>query len=164
MNQKGICTKSAAPIQRTVALQQRWGFPTPETPIIRLHDLRGCYEQINAELMELAEIIDDFTEMTTEELITEVSDVAIDLLEYVQQMIVRTGMVQKVEEDSYKIYLNNCTKVCDSYKEAVETQEMYDDAGIETYIDYVQQFNLYVVKNCETSHVVKPKGFVPVQL
>ena len=72
--------------------------------------------------------------------------------------------VDRIEEDAYKIYLNNCTKICKTYDHALETQEMYDELGIETIIDYNPMFNHYIVKNSETKHVVKPKGFVPVQL
>jgi hypothetical protein len=60
--------------------------------------------------------------------------------------------------------LNNCTKTCKTLGEAIETVDMYEEQGVDTYVDWVADYNHYVVKDVKTNHVCKPKGFVPVKL
>ena len=165
-DRKGICSRSVSPIRRTKALQQYWGFHTPETPMMHPEEMRGCVTQIKNELEELEELIAvvESVEHATEHHSKELSDVCIDLLEYVQQLAVRSGISNRIEEDSHKIYLNNCTKTCKTLGEAIETVDMYEEQGVDTYVDWVADYNHYVVKDVKTNHVKKPKGFVPVKL
>lgn len=146
------------PLERTKHLQEHWGFETPSEPDIRIETLKASLSQISEELVELDEIIDEFDGMTDGEKIREVSDVAIDLMEYVQQMIVRCGLVDRYVVDSHKIYENNLTKICTTKLEAGITAEHYGECYVEAVGDH------WVVKRMTDHKVMKPLGFVPVEL
>ena len=92
MDNKGICAKSAAPIQRTKALQEYWNFHIPAHPTIDLDDLRGCKKQLSNEIEEIDEITEriDTNGCVDQKDYDDLADFCIDMLEYVQQLIVRS--------------------------------------------------------------------------
>lgn len=166
--QKGMCVKTSTSMQRTESLQKHWNNPVPDEPIISLDRLKGCYSQLLAEVHELNDIINSMearglSQSNQKEDIDEVSDNILDIIEYSQQLAVNCGITDKVEKDSYLIYENNWTKVCETEELAKETQMMYLKDGLDTYIDKNKN-GFYVVKCVNTGHVKKPVGFEKVVL
>lgn len=160
------CTKTATPLTKTKHLQEVWNFKIPEEPVINLQDLKGCHAQLKDELEELQELIQNIESnryIYTQEDIDELSDVCIDIIEYCQQLIVRSGLSERYTKDSHAIYENNLTKTCETQKEAEETLSMYLRDGIVCYADK-NKWGQWVIKDSETDHVKKPVGFVPVKL
>lgn len=157
-----LSTRST-PIERTEHLQRVWGFGVPkEGGIATQEDIVKSYEMIAEELEEMKELIDNFGHYSFSEMDDELSDVIVDMMEYLQQLAVRTGVASRYARDSYAIYCNNLTKVCLTLKEAEETLNKYLDQGVTCYAEPVGSH--WVVKRSADHKVMKPAGFVPVTL
>lgn len=161
------CTKHCSPLTRTQHLQKVFDNPVPDKIDITADKLNNCYSQIEEELDELSQIIADLyfgkLDKDSKELVDEVSDVANDLIEYIQQMVIQCGLKEKVERDSYAIYENNLTKVCKTEEDARKTLEMYLEKGVEC--EATKNFEGdYVVKRVSDGKVMKPWDFKSVEL
>lgn len=161
-----LCTESASPIKRTESLQKRWLTVIPQEPTIDVDRLSGGIEQIKDELEELVELRDKVASqggVAKEEDIIEMSDTLVDLLEYIQQEAVKSGIADRIEADAYKIYLNNWTKVCNTTEEMVKTVDMYKEKGIEVVVN-MSGAGYFVVRDAITGHVKKPYNYKKVEL
>ena len=161
------CSKIVPAIERTKHLQEVWCNDVPDTPNVTLGKLLNSHHQIEEELSELTDIIGEITNLEytedSDRCIEKVSDVAVDLIEYINQMLVNCGLVDRFNTDSYKIYENNLTKTCDTFEDAVKTVAMYQEKGVECFIDS-HPLGWYVVKRLSDNKVMKPWDFVSVEL
>lgn len=147
-------------------LQERWGS-LKDKPELTLEELEKTLSQTTEELSELEGIITSVKKngKVSEGDIKDFRDLVVDMMFYLMQPIVCSGLTEQFKNDFYKIYLNNATKICKSFGEATETVSYYKDTqGIDCYISYVEDFSHYVVKRLEDHKVMKPLSFVPVEL
>lgn len=157
--------ENMTPIQRTRLLQQMYGNNIPDEPFVDINVVKGCFKQIVDEVDEIQrDVIDMYYEGASQEVLTKnTRDVIVDVIEFLQQLAVLTGVDKYIEQDSFKIFENNKTKVIGTEELAMETVQMYRDKGEVVVAQYVEEFDHYVVKD-ETGKVKKPKGFVSVEL
>jgi hypothetical protein len=112
-------------------------------------------------------IIEEVDEITDGLAVNDATDVLDGLID---SYVTLAGLQQKlqnlgidVNEAMKRIADNNLSKFCDTIQLAKETQLHYIDKGVETFIEYNQIYDKYVVKNTAMK-VMKPVGFKSVDL
>lgn len=99
---------------------------------------------------------------------TEVADAVCDIRvvsDWLQELLYQAGF--DMESAMEAVAENNMSKLFKSYSEALETKEYYEDEkNLSVFIEskFYKGRDWYVVKNAETSKILKPKGFVSVDL
>ena len=146
-------------------LQERWGS-IKDKPELTLEELEKTLSQSSEELTELSEVIESVKEkgFVSEKDMRDFRDLVADMMFYLLQPLICSGLTDKFKNDFYKIYLNNATKVCDTLESANSTVNHYRDLGTNCYVQYIKAFDHYVVKRCLDDKVMKPLGFKSVEL
>ncbi len=99
---------------------------------------------------------------------TEVADAVCDIRvvsDWLQELLYQAGF--DMESAMEAVADNNMSKLFKSYSEALETKEYYEDEkNLSVFIEskFYKGRDYYVVKNAETGKILKPKGFVSVDL
>ncbi len=99
---------------------------------------------------------------------TEVADAVCDIRvvsDWLQELLYQAGF--DMESAMEAVAENNMSKLFKSYSEALETKEYYEDEkNLSVFIEskFYKGRDYYVVKNAETGKILKPKGFVSVDL
>lgn len=166
--QTGMCNEDSSSIKRTKSLQTLWNNKIPDSPVIDTKLLRGQLDQLERELSELREIVDELEfsgleQSSQRKHLEDLLDVCIDLNEYNNQIAVTAGLAEVYDRNSYLIYVNNYSKVCDTEQEADETIMEYLKKGIDCRKE-LNRYNQWVVKDNFNNHVKKPVGFKSVVL
>ena len=119
-------------------------------------------QQISLIKEELDETLDAYINEDNKEVLDGCLDILVTAIGLYQMLNVR-GMAVGVAFD--KVCRNNDSKLIPAkdFHLVQETRNMYAEQGIETVSDYDSAFNYFVVKNM-SGKVLKPKGFVPVDL
>jgi len=99
---------------------------------------------------------------------TEVADAVCDIRvvsDWLQELLYQAGF--DMESAMEAIAENNMSKLFKTYSEALETKEYYEEEkNLSVYIEskFYKGKDWFVVKNAETGKILKPKGFVSVDL
>ena len=148
------------------SLQERWGS-VKDKPELTLEELEKTLSQLTDEATEWQDIIDNIKSnngIITEKDLKDFRDVAVDLSFFIMQSVVRAGLTEKYQKDFYDIFLNNSEKVCKTLIEANETQQHYIEQGVSCYVEYVEAWDHYVIKDVKEGKIRKPLGFKSVEL
>jgi len=99
---------------------------------------------------------------------TEVADAVCDIRvvsDWLQELLYQAGF--DMESAMEAVAENNMSKLFKTYSEALETKEYYEEEkNLSVYIEskFYKGKDWFVVKNAETGKILKPKGFVSVDL
>lgn len=99
---------------------------------------------------------------------TEVADAVCDIRvvsDWLQELLYQAGF--DMESAMEAVAENNMSKLFKTYSEALETKEYYEEEkNLAVYIEskFYKGKDYFVVKNAETGKILKPKGFVSVDL
>lgn len=99
---------------------------------------------------------------------TEVADAVCDIRvvsDWLQELLYQAGF--DMESAMEAVAENNMSKLFKTYSEALETKEYYEEEkNLSVYIEskFYKGKDYFVVKNAETGKILKPKGFVSVDL
>jgi NTP pyrophosphatase (non-canonical NTP hydrolase) len=139
----------------------------PDTPTITVKTLNNSYSKINEELGELADAITAIysgeIKADSQEAVKEVLDVAVDLVAYINEMVVNCGLADLYEEADYKVYLNNATKICKDEEEARKTLDMYYKKGV-VCDAYKHPDGHFIIKRCSDGKIMKGINYKSVEL
>lgn len=109
--------------------------------------------------LEEAVVVEDWTEV-----LDAVADIRV-VTDWLQELLYQAGF--DVESAMEAVAANNMSKMFKSYSEALETKEYYEEEkNLSVYIEskFYKGKDWFVVKNAETGKILKPKGFVSVDL
>jgi len=98
------------------------------------------------------------------EVLDAVADIRV-VTDWLQELLYQAGF--DVESAMQQVAENNLSKLFKTYSEALATKEFYEEEkGLSVYVEskFYQGKDWFVVKNAETSKILKPKNFVPVDL
>ena len=159
---KGQCSKVASMIQQVKHLQQVFNNPAPTefTSAVTVHE--EAYNQIAEELQEFdRDIITALVKRdgTAEE---HTRDWVVDMMFYLLQYANKVGVIDNIEQDFYKIYMNNITK-CTDHDNAVQTCVTYNSEGIDCYVDQ-NRFGDWLIRRKSDGKILKPIGYQSVEL
>ena len=109
--------------------------------------------------LEEAVVVEDWTEV-----LDAVADIRV-VTDWLQELLYQAGF--DVESAMEAVADNNMSKMFKSYSEALETKEYYEEEkNLSVFIEskFYKGKDWFVVKNAETGKILKPKGFVSVDL
>lgn len=116
----------------------------------------------------IAEECKELEEAVTVEDWTEVADAVCDIRvvsDWLQELLYQAGF--DIESAMEAVAENNMNKLFKTYSEALETKEHYEEEkNLSVYIEskFYKGKDWFVVKNAETGKILKPLGFVSVDL
>ena len=140
-------------------LQNLWGT-LPKNPRMNAQELYGTYNQITEELTEWVEAVEHLEKHgDTQESRDMLSDVIVDLVFYILQSGVRSGLTQDIEHRFHTVFQNNVNKLTD-----IQTaQETVKRLAKETQMTYsVREGGLkdsWLVIRDTDGKIMKPNGW-----
>lgn len=143
-------------------LQRKWGT-LPSDPQMNSTEIQGTLHQIEEELEEWQEVVDHMKQHgRTQESQDMLSDVIVDLIYYILQSGVRSGLQEDIKKRFYSVYHNNIAKVTD-VENAEESVRAYVEAeGVSHSIREAGIKGTFLVIRDHDNKIRKPIGFVEI--
>lgn len=121
---------------------------------------------LDSQMEFIKEEVNEFIKGHNEKDLIETCDGIVDTL------VTVFGYMQKLEavygidwsKITEAVALNNLSKYPESEEIAIETVEYYSKQGVDTYYEYNEVYNRFVIKDKKTNKVKKPLGFTSVDL
>jgi len=160
---KGECTKSANWTSKVKHLQEVFNNNAPKSFDDSTDKHIACYLQIEEELKEFhRDILPKLMMEDTDNAEKETRDWIVDMTFFLLQYANKVGVIDKLDEDFHKIYLNNITKQT-SFAVAAQSAAKYKDEGTDCYIES-NIYNSFVVKRHSDGKVLKCIDYKKVEL
>ncbi len=159
---KSTCSKASSVFQQVKHLQEVFNNPAPTEFVNDITVHESAFRQIEEELEEFdRDILTALIKRdgsAEDETVDWINDMIFFLLQYANKV----GVLDRLPNDFYTIYLNNITKASDedSVKQA---QTMYALQNIDCYVEQ-NRFGDWLVKRKDDGKVMKPIGYEKVVL
>lgn len=143
-------------------LQSRWGT-LPKNPKMNAAEMLGTHHQIQEELEEWVEAVEYLQKHgQCEEAEDMLADVAVDLVYYILQSVVRAGLTEKTEHRFHSVFHNNLNKVTD-IENARESVKYYQKKDQESHsIRESGMKDRWLIIRTKDGKIRKPLGYVEV--
>ena len=119
-------------------------------------------DQFKVVVEEMKEFQDGHTTKNLVETVDGIVDNFVVLFGYMQKMQVRYGIDFAKAMDL--IAENNLSKYPTEEQVAIDTVQMYQEKGLETYYTFYPESACYVIRDSKTNKIKKPVGFKDVDL
>lgn len=135
-----------------------FGAPILSSPAVPEEDRQKLrHDLIEEELKELKTAFKDGD-------LVETLDALCDLQYVLSGAILECGLHEVFDEAFSAVHQSNMTKACKDVVEAQETVEHYRKQGVETYYQYNEVLDVYVIYRESDNKVLKSINYEPVKL
>ena len=143
-------------------LQKEWGT-LPAKPRMNTAEIRGTHHQIAEELTEWEDAA-DFLEKhgDCQEARDMLVDVAVDLIYYQLQSIVRAGLSEEFDSRFWSVWHNNVNKMTDVQNAKESAKRLTEETQMSHSVREAGKKDYWLVIRNHDGKICKPNGYVEV--